>query len=129
MSNESNLKPGSIFWRDLTVGNAEQVRDFYASVVGWQPRAHSMEEYEDFDMLVPGSSEVVTGICHARGDNANLPPQWLMYIMVADVEQSVAHCRELGGKVLDGPRQMGDSKFCVIQDPAGAVCALFQANG
>jgi predicted enzyme related to lactoylglutathione lyase len=32
---------------------------------------------------------------------------------------------ELGGKVLDGPRAMG-GKFACIQDPAGAICALWQ---
>ena len=31
---ESKAKIGAIEWRDLTVNNAEQVRDFYCAVVG-----------------------------------------------------------------------------------------------
>ena len=27
---------GTINWRDLTVENAEEIRDFYSNVVGWQ---------------------------------------------------------------------------------------------
>jgi predicted enzyme related to lactoylglutathione lyase len=34
---------------------------------------------------------------------------------------------ELGGKVGAGPRMMGGGRFCVIQDPAGAMCALFKS--
>jgi predicted enzyme related to lactoylglutathione lyase len=86
-----------------------------------------MDDYHDFDMLAPGSDEPVTGICYARGANAALPPQWLIYITVDDVDKSASRCVELGGKVLDGPRMMGSSQFCVIQDPAGAVAALISS--
>jgi predicted enzyme related to lactoylglutathione lyase len=48
-----------------------------------------------------------------------------MYITVADVDASAQRCQELGGKVLDGPRPLAGGRFCVIQDPAGAVAALF----
>ena len=67
----------------------------------------------------------MAGICHARGSNANLPAQWLMYVVVEDVEASARHCVELGGELLDGPRELGGGRFCVIRDPAGAVCALY----
>jgi len=43
---------------------------------------------------------------------------------VEDVDQSVERCLELGGRLIDGPRSAGQSRFCVIQDPAGAVAAL-----
>lgn len=121
---ETNKAPvGTILWQDLTVQNSEGVRDFYSQVVGWQANPQDMGDYFDFDMLAP-DGQVVTGICHARGPNANLPAQWLIYIVVADVDESIERCLALGGKVVDGPRSMGGSRFCVIQDPAGAVAAL-----
>ena len=116
---------GQITWRDLTVPNAQEVRDFYSGVVGWGWSGQNMGGYDDFNMLSPETGETVAGICHARGSNAHLPPQWLVYITVADVDASAERCRKLGGKVLDGPRTMGDARFCVIQDPAGAVAALY----
>jgi len=42
----------------------------------------------------------------------------------ADADASAGRCAELGGHVIDGPREMGGMRFCVIQDPAGAVMAL-----
>jgi predicted enzyme related to lactoylglutathione lyase len=125
MSDEE-IKVGMIGWRDLTVDDAKGIRDFYKSVVGWSSTDVDMGEYSDFAMVVPDTGEAVAGVCHARGANENLPPAWLIYIVVSDVEQSAATCSELGGEVLLAPRSMGSGRFCVIRDPAGAVCALYQ---
>jgi predicted enzyme related to lactoylglutathione lyase len=110
------------------VPNAEQVRDFYQAVVGWKTHLVAMGDYSDFNMTVPSTGEGVAGVCHARGSNADLPPQWLIYIVVEDVDRSAATCVERGGAVVSGPRAMGGGRFCVIRDPAGAVCALVSGS-
>ena len=124
MTDQPNPPIGAIVWQDLTVDNAEAIQSFYCNVIGWQSKPHPITDYHDFDIIAPATGQTVAGICHARGSNANLPPQWLIYIAVADVDHSAQRCVELGGRILDGPRAMGDSLFCVIQDPAGAVVAL-----
>ncbi|MDA0735088.1 MAG: VOC family protein [Chloroflexi bacterium] len=124
MTTPDKPKIGAILWQDLTVDNAESVRDFYSQVVGWTHTEQDMGGYADYNMNAPESGETVAGICHAKGTNASLPPQWLVYIMVSDVAQSIKKCLELGGRVIDGPRDMDGSQFCVIQDPAGAVAGL-----
>lgn len=115
---------GKIEWLDLTVDNATQVKDFYAKVVGWSPEDVSMGSYDDFNMNLPDNKTTVAGVCHARGSNANMPAQWLVYVRVADVDESATACEARGGKVLDGPKRMGSNNFAVIQDPAGAVMAI-----
>ncbi len=115
---------GHIEWMDLTVDDASRVRDFYTSVVGWTSTEVDMGTYSDFNINLPGTQDTIAGVCHARGGNANLPSQWLIYVRVESVSESANQCTQLGGKVLDGPRRMGGSHFCVIQDPAGAVMAL-----
>ncbi len=126
MSDSTIFEVGSINWTDLTVANAEEVKNFYSQVVGWQTEPVDMGGYSDFSMMTPLSDQTVAGICYAQGVNADLPPQWLIYITVNDVDQSAARCIELGGKVVAGPRELGEQgHFCVIQDPAGAVAALF----
>jgi predicted enzyme related to lactoylglutathione lyase len=125
----SDPKPevGSVAWVDLTVPEAESLRDFYRDVTGWKPKPVTMGDYSDYTMNTPGGDRPVTGVCHARGDNADLPAQWLIYIVVANLDASIARCVELGGKVVAGPKSMGpQARFCVIQDPAGAVAALYQ---
>ncbi len=65
---------GHISWTDLTVENTEEVRDFYAAVVGWTPQDEGMEHYNDYSMLASDGT-VVAGVCHRKGVNADLPPQ------------------------------------------------------
>jgi predicted enzyme related to lactoylglutathione lyase len=126
MADSTNPEIGSVGWIDLTVEDAPEIRDFYASVTGWQHSPVSMGDYDDFNMTAPGSGEPKAGICHARGGNAGLPAKWLIYITVADADASARRCEELGGKVLQGPQDMGQmGRYCVIEDPAGAVAALF----
>jgi predicted enzyme related to lactoylglutathione lyase len=117
-------RPGTIGWLDLTVGDAAQIRDFYGAVVGWKATGLDMGGYDDYVMTPDGGGDGVAGICHARGPNANLPPQWLVYIRVASIDEAVAKATELGGAVVDGPKGGGGQRFCVIRDPAGAHCAL-----
>ncbi len=123
MSEESAV--GTIGWHDLTVADADEVRDFYRRVVGWEPSPVDMGEYSDYNLAPPGGKPVA-GVCHARGANPELPAQWLMYVTVADADDSARRCVELGGKVLAGPKDFGaTARYCVIQDPAGAVLALY----
>src|SRR2546421_12549473 len=99
MSETVSGEIGSIGWVDLTVEHAAEVRDFYREVVGWGVTEHEMGGYCDFCMNLPASGKTVAGICHARGANAELPPQWLVYITVEDLGKSAARCAELGGQI------------------------------
>lgn len=127
MAGKKRLKRGSIAWVDLTVKNADAVRDFYAAVTGWKPEAVSMGPYNDYNMIDPETGRSAAGICHQRGVNKDLPAQWLIYVVVADLDASLAECKARGGAVVAGPKNMGpQARFAVIRDPAGAVAALYE---
>ena len=119
-------KIGTVEWQDLSVDDASSVKDFYEQVVGWQSSGVPMGNgtYQDFNMNLPASGDTVAGICHASGYNEGLPAQWLIYVRVASVTESIEKCQALGGKLVFGPKDMGKDQVCVIQDPAGAVMAL-----
>lgn len=122
---------GQVLWMDLTVPDAETIRDFYAEVVGLVAAPVEMDGYQDFMMTAPGPQPAdaaggAVGICHARGSNADLPPQWLIYFCVADLDASLAAVDRLGGRRIGAIRTYGTDRFCAIEDPAGAACALFQ---
>tara|TARA_B110000858_G_scaffold77483_1_gene89796 strand:- start:34719 stop:35144 length:426 start_codon:yes stop_codon:yes gene_type:complete len=115
---------GKIEWMDLTVPDAGRLQKFYTSVVGWSSSEVDMGSYSDFNLNLPGTQNTLAGVCHPRNSNANIPSQWLIYVRVESVANSAEQCKKMGGEVLDGPRRMGGSNFCVIKDPAGAVMAL-----
>jgi len=117
---------GEMAWLDLTVKNASEVKSFYQKVVGWEVDEISMGEYNDYVMKTPGSGEAISGICHSKSINADMPAAWLPYFLVANLQESMASLTELGGELLTEVKQAGDDQYIVIKDLAGAVCALYQ---
>ena len=122
----SNNKTGEMAWIDLSVKNATEVKDFYQKVIGWQAEDISMGEYNDYSMNSPITGEAVTGICHAQGVNADLPPAWLPYFLVDNIEASVAEVITAGGAMVTEIQSMGNDRYAMVKDPAGAVCAIYQ---
>ncbi|MFD9950216.1 hypothetical protein ACFWYW_56385 [Nonomuraea sp. NPDC059023] len=79
---------GTIVGLDLTVPDAPEIRDFYAAVIGWQPQTLQgtlATDDDDFVIASPGG-DWVAGVCHRRGENADLPPPRLAYIAVDNLE-------------------------------------------
>lgn len=118
--------PGTMAWLDLSVADAAAARDFYASVVGWTAEAVPMDGYEDYSML-DADGGTAAGLCYARGENAGLPPVWIPYFAVPDLDAAVSAATAAGGAVVAGPQRDGDAGYAVLRDPAGATFAVFQA--
>lgn len=114
-----------IGWLDLTVQNATELRDFYAEVADFESQGIPMGEYEDYALTADGGG--VAGVCHARGTNADLPPMWIPYFVVSDLEKSVQALERRGGSLIGGIRGgHGADRFAIFRDPAGAVAAVYQ---
>jgi len=128
MADDAVKEIGEIVWVDLTIPNAAKVREFYQSVTGWKANEFKMGEYSDYVIATPQNEQTVAGICHARGENANIPPQWMIYIKVRSLDESVAAAKRLGGEMLVGPKQFGGARFCVLRDPAGAAFAVIEGE-
>lgn len=114
--------PGAQAWLDLTVDDADSLRDFYAELLGWTPHPVAMSDddgdYADYAMIV--GEGPVGGVCHRRGTNAALPPMWLPYFLVEDLAATLAAAVEKGAEVLDAR-----DKMAVLRDPAGACFAVY----
>lgn len=124
---------GTIVSADLTVPNATELKDFYAQVIGWIPEELRMGKDPNYVDYVMKDSEGnwVGGVCHARGVNMSIPPQWIVYINVADIKDSVEKCKKLGGKVIkEAFDNNGNYMYAMLQDPMGAILAVtHEANG
>lgn len=119
-------KVGRIAWLDLTVPNADATRDFYREVIGWSVHDVEMKDtdgaYADYAMIA-ANGDGAAGICHARGPNAGLPPVWMLYLLVADFDESLRRVEEEGGKVIKVMRGEGYTA-AAVQDPVGVYFAL-----
>ena len=119
---------GRICWVDLTVSDASTTRDFYRQVIGWSVQDVEMEDageqYADFNML-GDDGKPAAGVCHARGENLGLPPVWMIYLSVGDIDESLRRVAEEGGEIVKTVRSSdGEYAYAVVQDPLGAYLAL-----
>ena len=127
MTESSKPRIGTVAWFDLTVPEAGAIRDFYAAVVGWQFEPVDMGGYADFVMKSPATGTAAAGVCHTRGENADLPAQWLSYVIVADLDASREQCVANGGELITPIKgNAGEGRYSVIRDPAGAYLALME---
>ncbi|GAB5526841.1 MAG: hypothetical protein Roseis2KO_47130 [Roseivirga sp.] len=125
MSDKNESVYGTIGWIDLTVPDATAVKDFYTHVTGWKAEPVSLGDYDDYNMTANG--EPKAGVCHKKGVNSDIPSQWMIYINVRDLDESRAQCKANGGKLLTDIRSAGSmGRYCFIEDPAGAACAIFE---
>src|SRR5690606_15439699 len=94
---------GSIVSTDITVDAPKQLIEFYKEVIGWEEEGLLMKDesgtYTDY-VMKDDQGNWIGGICHHRGVNKGIPPQWIVYINVADIKQSIDKCLQLGGKVI-----------------------------
>ena len=53
---------GKIGWIDMTVDDADFLRDFHKDVVGWTVEDTSMGDYSDYTMMSPADGAAVSAL-------------------------------------------------------------------
>lgn len=118
--------PGNVCWIELQTTDPAAARPFYADLLGWS--LSDMPGPTPYAMAGIGG-KMVAGILElpAQARTMGAPPHWLSYIAVDDVKASSEKAAGLGARLLVPPMQMGPGSFAVIQDPTGAVFALWHS--
>jgi predicted enzyme related to lactoylglutathione lyase len=113
--------PGAPSWNELASPDLDASKAFYSSLFGW--------DVEPFE----GSPQPYLTIKNGDANNGGIrelgppgtPPHWLVYFAIDDIDEGLAKVQELGGTKLDGPIDIGIAKIGIVQDPQGAVFALY----
>jgi predicted enzyme related to lactoylglutathione lyase len=124
-SNSPSNMQGRMIGASLTVNQAEDVRDFYKKVIGWEHIEVSQGNHADYRMTTP-DGQFTAGVHHPAGIFSGLPPVWVPTFLVSDLRASLEACRKLGGNVLMEPMNYEKNNGAVIEYPAGAICGLCQ---
>lgn len=114
--------PGALTWNDLTTPDPDAAARFYGDWLGW-----TTEEIPGGDgyRVIRNGERTNGGMLPLRPEMGGVPPNWMPYFGVEDLEQATARVRELGGAVHFGPMQVPQGAFTVVGDPQGAVFALW----
>jgi predicted enzyme related to lactoylglutathione lyase len=118
-------EPGSFSWNELYTRDVPAAQEFYRKVFGWGIEETEMGDLKYTLFQVDGKS-IAGGMDMSTLLPDSTPPHWLVYFTVENTADSMAKVTELGGTVLDGPKETPMGPFAVIQDPVGAVFAIIQ---
>jgi predicted enzyme related to lactoylglutathione lyase len=117
--------PNTLTWNELQTPAVDAARAFYSAVFGW-----TYEVDENGYVAVMQDNRVHAGMMQMTEQMAEVPPNWSTYILVEDVEAAAAKVSELGGNVIVPPTVAGEvGKFCVVQDPQGAIFSIIEYAG
>lgn len=116
--------PGAMTWNELASPDIDASAAFYGQLFGWTTDAMEGGPFPYLVIKTPdGRSN--GGI---RPQMPGEPAYWLVYFGAEDAEASAATVERLGGSKLAGPMSIGPGQIAIVQDPQGAVFAVYSGE-
>jgi predicted enzyme related to lactoylglutathione lyase len=124
MSKIESYAPGSFCWADLATTDVPSAKSFYSEMFGWTP-VDFPNPSGTYTIFRSGDNDVAA----LYPSQAGMPPHWGVYFSVTTLDDSAARIAPLGGTIVMGPVEVGDSgRMVVAQDPQGVFFSLWQAR-
>lgn len=118
---------GRFVWFECFTENTDRARSFYTELFDWTIDPMPMEDGPPYLLIKSGNTGIggLMPLQAERGDHAF----WLSYLSVHDVDGIAARILERSGELLHAAFDVaGVGRMAVVQDPQGAVFALFKGE-
>ena len=80
----------------------------------------------DYTILKGGGTDVA-GVMAITDEMGPVPPHWMVYFGIDDVDASTSKVESLGGSIMVPPADIPDiGRFAGLKDPQGAVFFIFK---
>lgn len=115
----------SYVWADLSTDDRAGAKKFYEGLFGWTITPGQGKDESTY-LHVMARGKGIAGILPDEMRKPGVPPHWMPYFMVGDLDASTARAKELGAAVYAPPMNVGEGlRIAILADPQGAVFALF----
>src|SRR5215204_319492 len=130
MQEVPDYKPGTFCWVELGTSDGEAAKKFYTQLFGWDYVDHPLRPRTVYPMLTLNGTDVAALYTLMPDMVAQgIPPNWLSYVSVTNVDETAAKAKAAGATLMKEPFDvMTLGRMAVVQDPTGAVFALWQAK-
>lgn len=124
---DGQYQVGKFVWFDLITEDIQSVRAFYSDLFGWE--ITPSPEVPDY-LLINLSGQQIGGILPLDEQDKTIPESlWIGSLSVSDVDKAASQVNVHGGKVLNGPLDVGArGRVAVVEDPAGAKFVLLKSR-
>jgi predicted enzyme related to lactoylglutathione lyase len=114
---------GAASWIELYTTDTRKAASFYTRLFGWTTK--ESPGYTEFHLGGQG----LGGMMAIEKSWGPVPPHWIVYFQVADVDASAAKAGSLGGRLRMGPTDIPEvGRFAIPLDPQGAEFALIRVD-
>lgn len=124
-------KHGEICWTEVATTNLEQADSFYTELFGWKIRSDKNQQFE-YRHFEDGRGYDVGGMYQLDPEMTgghDVPPHFMTYISVDDVDETTRLAKEKGATVKREPMDIPNTgRMAVIADPLGATFAIIKLN-
>jgi predicted enzyme related to lactoylglutathione lyase len=115
---------GALCWADLNVPEPTAVETFYAGLFGWRLEVSTSDS--SGYLHIKNGDEFIGGIPPVKDQGRKIPPHWLVYFQVSDVDAAAGKAQSLGAQFHVLPMTIEKvGRFAIMADPQGAVSSIF----
>ncbi len=119
--------PGSFCWAELGTNDIDRAGSFYTQVLPYDANVQDMGGGYGMYTVFQAGGKDAAGMYKFPEEMENVPPHWLAYFVVEDIEASTAKAEELGGaRICPINEAPGVGKVIILRDPQGANFALLE---
>src|SRR5262245_11014429 len=94
-------RPGHFSWFELGTSDQTAAKMFYETLFGWTSTDTPMGPAEVYTVFKSGGRDA--GACYTLRpgqQTAGVPPHWMVYVAVANVDEAAKRAAALGGSVV-----------------------------
>jgi predicted enzyme related to lactoylglutathione lyase len=130
MANIEKHTPGSFCWVELATTDQQAAKNFYGKLFGWQAEDTPMSPNDFYTTFkINGRDVAAAYTMRPEQQSSGMPPNWLLYVSVQDVNESLSKAGRLGANILVEGLDVAElGRLGILQDPTGAMIALWQAK-
>lgn len=118
---------GALIWNELSTGDTDAAAAFYSAVLPISTAKSQMPGAEGYTEFKVGGRSV-GGMMDLAALPAEVPPHWLPYFHVDDVDGVQAAVVRAGGSVRAPAFDMAAGRMAVLSDPQGGTFAVITAT-
>lgn len=131
MSQEScnQTKNGDFCWNELMTPDPKKAKKFYSDLFGWETHDNEMTN-GTYSLIMKDGKNICGGMMQTpKGQEKNIPPHWMSYINVTNLDETVKKAQILGASIKVPVTAAGNmGHFAIITDPTGATVGLWQST-
>jgi predicted enzyme related to lactoylglutathione lyase len=118
--------PGDWVWIQLLSKDARKAGEFYHQVGGYDV-VENTQSNRVSDLVLVSEGYARATVRTIPEENRQVYPNWLPFVRVSNVKDSVARATQLGGKILFEPKpEYLGGKVAVVSDPTGGAIGLLE---